>query len=110
MTCYLPIPYPDELLYSVIARYLIRIGARSAYYTAGHIFGRLTKAQVDIPGSLDAVSGQTWPTWGMSGEEIVDRLTLFPYYARYLPSERVKECLRAILGHNGHGVHQNPRR
>ena len=26
MLCHLPYPYPDELLYSVIARYVARIG------------------------------------------------------------------------------------
>jgi transcriptional regulator with XRE-family HTH domain len=105
MPCHLPTPYPDELLYSVIARYLIHIGAKSGYSAASHIFGRATKAQVDIPSSLDAVSERTWPIWGMSGEEIVNRLTLFPYYARYMLSERVKECLKAILLYNGQGVH-----
>ena len=105
MPCHLPLPYPDELLYSLIARYLIHIGAKSAYYAARHIFGRSTKAQVDIPSSLDAVSEQTCSIWGMSGKEIVNRLTLFPYYARYMPSERVEECLKAILRYNGQGVH-----
>jgi len=105
MPCHLPFPYPDELLYSVIARYLIHIGAKSAYYTGREIFGRATKAQVDIPSSLDVVSERTWPIWGMSGKEIVNRLTLFPYYARFMPSERVEECLKAILHYNGRGVH-----
>jgi hypothetical protein len=92
-------------LYSVIARYLIHIGAKSGYSATDYIFGRKTKAQIDLPSSLDAVSERTWSIWRMTGEEIVDRLTLFPYYARYMPIERVKKCLKALLRDNGNGIH-----
>ena len=105
MFCHLPLPYPDELLYSVIARYLIYIGAKNSYSAANHIFGRETRAQVDLPSSLDAVSERTWHLWSMSGEEIAKQLTLFPYYARYIPKERAIQCLKTLMGNNGHGIH-----
>jgi len=105
MSCHLPLPYPDELLYSVIARYLVHIGAKGAYAAAGHLFGRATKAQVDISGSLGAVSERTWPTWHMTGEEIINRLTLFPYYSRYMPRKRVATYLKMLLSDNSQGIH-----
>jgi predicted transcriptional regulator len=105
MPCHLPLPYPDELLYSVIARYLIHIGAKSAKCAAGNLFGRTTKAQVDIPGSIESVSSRTWPIWGMSGEEILNRLTLFPYYVRYMPQNRVAHYLKMLLSDNSQGIH-----
>ena len=63
------------------------------------------KACVDLPSSLDAVSDRTWLIWGMTGEEIANRLTLFPYYARYAHHKLAAQCLDALRSDNGVGVH-----
>lgn len=105
MFCHLPLPYPDELLYSVIARYLILIGTSNSRIVASDIFGRQTKPHVDMPSSLDKVSDHIWPIWHMSGEDIANRLTLFPYYTRYVPEKRVAQCLQVLLSDNGQGIH-----
>lgn len=105
MLCYLPTPYPDELLYSVIARYLKHIAAPHAGTVSAQVFGRRTRSCVDLPSSLNVVSRRTWFTWGMTGKEIADQLTLFPYYARYVPNQRAAWCLDALLSDNGGGVH-----
>lgn len=97
MLCHLPYPYEDELLYSVIARYLVRVGAKSPVSTIDLVFGHRVVATVDLPGSLDTVSERTWLIWRMPGEEIAERLTLFPYYSRYLPSVKVGNYLKKLL-------------
>ena len=104
MLCHLPKPYPAELLYSVIARYLGRIGVKNGDVVANHIFGRRFKAQVDVPRSLDAVSKRTWPIWRMTGKDIANDLTIFPYYARYLPSARLVKCFTALLSDKGGNI------
>lgn len=103
--CHLPFPYPNELLYSVIARQTIHLGSRNIPTIATDVFGRITKPHVDIPSSLEKVSKHTRLVWGMSGEEIANRLTLFPYHARYMPPEHAKRCLRMLLSDNGGGIH-----
>ena len=105
MLCHLPVPYPDELLYSVITRYMSRIGALSVRGTTESIFGRKIMPCADLPSSLEAVSIRTWPVWGMTGEQIAEQLTLFPYYARYSPHHRVTQCLTTMLSDRGTGVH-----
>jgi hypothetical protein len=105
MLCHLPVPFPDELLYSVIARYIIRVGTKKAVTVASNIFGRKTPPQVDTPSSLGKVSQHTFPIWHMTGEEIVNQLTLFPYYTRYLPSDRIEHCLEALLSNDASGIH-----
>lgn len=105
MLCHLPAPYPDELLYSVIARYVARIGTVNVPNVTNSLFGRKMKACVDLPSSLDAVSDRTWLIWGMTGEEIANRLTLFPYYARYAHHKLAAQCLDALRSDNGVGVH-----
>lgn len=105
MLCHLPYPYPDELLYSVIARYVARTGTVNVSNVTNSLFGRRMKACVDLPSSLDAVSDRTWLIWSMTGEEIANRLTLFPYHARYTHHKLAAQCLDALRSDNGVGVH-----
>lgn len=105
MLCHLPAPYPDELLYSVIARYTKYIGASNVYPVMVNVAGRRKRSCVDLPSSLNAISERTSMVWDMSGEEIADRLTLFPYHARYVPTNCAARCLDALLSDNGTGVH-----
>lgn len=105
MLCHLPTPYPDELLYSVIARHMMRVGAVNVRKVVEDIFGRKMRSCVDLPSSLDVVSKRTWLVWGMTGEEIAERLTLFPYWTRYAHRERVVRCLDGLRSDNGMGVH-----
>ena len=105
MLCHLPIPYPDELLYSDIARYFIRIGAIEACLTADHIFGRRTRPSIDLPSSLNAVAERTQVLWHMSSEDIANSMTLFPYYAHFVPQNRIGQCLEILMSDDGQGVH-----
>lgn len=105
MLCHLPAPYPDELLYSNIARYMIRIGPSNGRIVAEHIFGRRIKPHIDLPCSLHSVSEKTQTIWQLSGEDIANRLTLFPYYSRFVPSARAKQCLELLLADDAQGVH-----
>ena len=93
MLCYLPAPYPDELLYSVIARYIVHAGVKDAITVVVQIFGRKMIARVGFLGSLDRVSEHTWPVWQMTGAEIANKLTLFPYYSHFMPDSRTMKCL-----------------
>lgn len=106
MLCHLPAPYPDELLYSVITRHVRRSGASAIITAVADVFGRRTRlCSLDLASSLNAVSERTWLIWGMTGEDIANRLTLFPYYARYVPDARAPWCLDALRSDNGTGVH-----
>ncbi|MGO9952484.1 MAG: TnsD family Tn7-like transposition protein, partial [Dissulfurispiraceae bacterium] len=105
MLCHLPVPYPDELLYSDIARYIVHISPCTVSVATEHIFGRRIRPHIDLPCSLNTLAERTWPIWQMSGEDIADRLTLFPYYSRFVPSDRVNRCLKGLLSDDGQGVH-----
>lgn len=96
MILHLPKPYPDEILYSVIARYLVHTGGLSATLLHKNFFGILSKPQVDLPGGLDLLAEATWPTWKMTGEEIANNLTLLPYYSRYLQSDKINKYLQLL--------------
>lgn len=101
MPCYLPFPYEDELLYSVIARYLIYMKVTNIPVALKDIFGRaFSRPRVTLPGCLDFISKSTIMTWNMSSQEIAENLTLFPYYSRYLPKKRAAHCFDELCSNN----------
>lgn len=104
MRCYLPIPFIDELVYSVESRYALRIGASKKGQLSVHISNRLSRPSVILPASLKTVAERTQLLWNKSGENIAQELTLFPYYSGYLTRDRARLCLEKMLSDNGHGI------
>lgn len=97
MQVYMPIPYPDELLYSVIARYMIRIGLTATSITTELLFeSRFKVAPVELPCSLTALSASSRAIWHMTEDEIADTLTLYPIYSRYAPQKKAETCLEQM--------------
>ncbi|WP_414473213.1 TnsD family Tn7-like transposition protein [Microvirga sp. M2] len=93
----LPVPYHDEVLYSVIARYISHLELQPCPVTRA-LFGRMIKAQIRFPGGLGALAARTYFSWGRTANEIANDLTLFPYFARYLEPERADRCLELMKG------------
>lgn len=88
-----PSIYPDELLYSLFARYHAQSGYISYVFAAEDLFERRT-AKPDIefvdrltPDALQLI------TRNMSIEQVIERHTMFPYYARFLPRDRRRQAL-----------------
>ncbi|MGF3105969.1 TniQ family protein [Rossellomorea sp. DUT-2] len=54
MLLWFPTPYPDELLYSVFARYHVRSGNTSPKITTEELFGtRSIRSVWDLPANLN---------------------------------------------------------
>lgn len=85
---FLDMPLPDEALFSVVARYLedAKVTSRSAFpkYPSGSDVGLLT----GIARGLNRIAIETAMVWGMSIDEIRERLTLYPYYAELCSPRR----------------------
>lgn len=92
MIAYFPAPYPDELLYSRLARYYIKSGHIAYIFAAKELFERSTdRPDVEF---LNRFSSVAFPviTRNCSIGEIVLKHTMFPYYGRFLPKERRKKA------------------
>lgn len=88
MLTYFPAIYPDELLYSVLARYHRHTGARSDAQTMEALFGRRTVvANIDLPGALNCLAERIPPGRALPVDRILDGLTLLPYYVAFQSSE-----------------------
>jgi hypothetical protein len=100
MLCYLPRPYPDELLYSVIARYCLYFGI-NIFAFARKVFEKGSiRLRADLPVSLQKVAEKTYPVWRLSSVEILHELTLFPYYEPFLPEKSKSKKIFGLI-HGG---------
>lgn len=99
-----PTPYPEELIYSTVARVGIREGIISPKELLDEIYGnRKVIATLDLPNQLQRVS--RWLPSGYTVETIAYRHTLFPLYAPFIPEERRKRCLAWMAGESRGAVH-----
>jgi hypothetical protein len=100
MIGFFPDPHPDELLYSICARYSERvIYPNKQSHTAELLGYKGLSAIVDFPNRLNYLVSILPPGNLYSVEEFINQNTLFPFYEPFLPSERV-EVIRHEMKEN----------
>lgn len=106
MLPYFPQIYPDELLYSVLARYHRHTCSSSPKQTLGDLFGcRTVRATVDLPSHLGALCKRLPPDLHLSAERMVAEFTLFPYYVAFQPATVAQAVLTALIDGPADSVH-----
>jgi hypothetical protein len=87
-----PLPYRDELLYSVIARAGVRQGIQSPKQLLDEVFSsRAVIATLDLPSHLEQIVN--WLPESYTVERMIYENTLFPIYAPFVPEENRRRCL-----------------
>ena len=96
-----PDPYPDELLYSALARYARRLRMPSASALARHLVGDdQAVAVVDLPSRLGTLIERMPPGHIYTIDYLIDYHTLLPYYAPFLAIEEVQQ-IRSLMASTG---------
>lgn len=91
MVAHFPSLYPDELLYSGIARYHQMSGNLAQKHTIRELFGdRLVCATVDLPSHLELLASRVHNLY--SCEQLIQNHTLFPYYACFLNGDEIAQA------------------
>lgn len=107
-----PTPQPDELFYSVIARFSERMRLSRKYEIQEHIWGkREFCVGIELPRSLDALVRQLPLGHELTADRLIDRHTLFGFYAPFIVSssrQAVRTAMRGVKIKNvsliiGHG-------
>lgn len=90
MISFFPDPYPDELLYSVCARFADRVQFKGNSSVIRELFGsRNNVAIVDLPNHLEYLV-TVLPTGHLYTEDqLIDKHTLLPFYSPFCPPERI---------------------
>ncbi len=91
---YFPKLYPDELLYSGIARCRAHLGVANHKTLLHMLFGDSKVAAItDLPTHLIALANNT----GLDPANVIMHHTLFPLYAPFIPQERRSDLFQAML-------------
>ena len=86
MMHFFPTPYPDEILYSVLARYSVRCGITSHQTIMESIFGkRSSRAVMELPFNLNALISNLPVNCPYTADDLIYNHTLYPFFTAFLP-------------------------
>lgn len=102
MLGFCPLPYPDELLYSILARYDRLVGYRSQRATIRDLFATQTRtAIIMFPSSLDLLVEHLPGCPELLALTLIDNHTVLPFFRPFLPPERAQQIVRDMCGTHG---------
>jgi Tn7-like transposition protein D/TniQ len=101
-----PDPHPDELFYSICARFSERVRYPSRRSVVAELFGTGNAiACVSLPSHLGYFISQLLPYGNYNVNRIIDQHTLLPSYAPFLPPERHNRLCQDMCCNNGPALH-----
>lgn len=101
MITYFPEVYPDELLYSQLARCYVKAGYPAYIYMAEDFFqDKKVRPDIEFINTLTPAALQII-TKKKTIEDIVLKHTMFPYYGRFISKERRNKAYQALMGMQG---------
>jgi hypothetical protein len=105
MIGHFPVPYPDEILYSVIARAAGRLDAHSAKRFVEHLFGCTElRATVNFTGRLGKLASRLPSGHPLTPDVAIDNHTLYPWVAPFLPVTCAEELRRRMIVSDGRSL------
>lgn len=105
MLHFFPSTFPDETLYSRFARYHRLSGHVDDRDSLHELVGLHTHvATSDLPSLLQTFVSRIPAAARPSVEELIDANTIFPYFRRFLPSERCSRAVTAMSGASTSGL------
>lgn len=97
MLGYWPNGYPDELLYSLCARYRERIGSPSSRSARLDLFGvKDIHDIVTFPSRLEHLAAQLPPAQNVTVAELINSHTVVPFHRMFMAQESAKRLETAI--------------
>ena len=92
-----PALYPDELLYSVIARHHLRVGHLSPIDTLEQLFGTRNASSIyDFPNRLRVLCDRL-PENYLTPDEIIDERSLLSVYQPFLHHQKLAEVRKKMM-------------
>ena len=101
MIGFIPELYPDELVYSVFARYYVYSGYSAYVDAAADLFSN--KRTRPVPEFINAMNTGTKEILlrNISMEKLIEKHTMFPAYSRFIPLERRRKAFKALVQTEG---------
>lgn len=106
MIGYFPTTYPDELFYSICARFHNFMQYPTVQCTMHELFGNKNiRASIDLPRHLTYLVSVLPRGHHYTVERFIDNHTLLPFYSPFCPRMRVEQVREDMGGNNPVGVH-----
>lgn len=106
MMTFFPVPYKDELLYSVLARYHVRSGNVSIKATQKDVYGTDSiTAIMDLPSHIYRIMENLPVGHHYTPEYLIANHTLYPFYAAFLPPDHDAKVKESMIGDNGGSIY-----
>ncbi|MEO9475065.1 MAG: TnsD family Tn7-like transposition protein [Cyclobacteriaceae bacterium] len=94
-------PYPDEILYSTIARNICYLGTKGPKQLLKRLFDRTTICStLDLPSGINHLAKHI-NIKDQTAENLIDKHTLFKYYTRFIPDNRRRKVWNSMLTKSG---------
>src|SRR6266568_8285186 len=98
--------HPGELIYSGYARYARRVGYPNLKNVVDELFGsQHIIASIPFASHLDYFVAQQPHAHRFTAELLIAEHTLLPFYAPFLPQERIEQLQSDMRGANGPGIY-----
>jgi len=98
LACF-PHPYPDEILYSLYARYSYRMRFPNLRLVIKEIFGSVVPLSItEPPQNLNHIVGRLPPGYFHTVDDVIDQHTIFPFYKPFLDQESIQQIRDSISG------------
>ena len=95
---YFPEIYPDEMLYSVLARYHRHVGNPASSMSNIDLFGRRNvRSTFDLPSYVSDLAVRIPKARGLTAKMLVTEHTHMPYYTAFLTADRRAELVAKQL-------------
>lgn len=105
MIGFFPSPLPNELWYSVCARYAKILGVSSEGFSLKLFDNRNTKISVDLPSLLQRVVSKLPQGHLLTSDRIINDHTLLPFYAPFMQPITVSKIKGLMTNKNGRTIH-----
>jgi len=100
-----PVPQKDELLSSVLARFVARQGLESHKVALDVLFGdRKVVTSALFQGRINLLLGRVGHVWNTCAQEVVCQHTMLPLFAPFLPPEQVIKIIEDVSFKKGNTV------
>jgi hypothetical protein len=101
-----PVPYPNELIYSLVARAGIRSAITSSKQLLDQVFdNRKVIATLDLPSHLSAISSLLANTGKFDVQKLIYEHTMFPIYAPFIDESIRTRALTCMESRANGSVH-----
>ncbi|MBD2498894.1 TnsD family Tn7-like transposition protein [Nostoc sp. FACHB-280] len=106
MLGFFPEAYPDELFYSICARYQEQMNYSSQIAVVQDLFQTKNATAIfDLPSRLQKLIAALPYGHSYTVDQFIDNHTLLPFYSPFLPLERLQLIREEMAGDNGSKIH-----